>query len=351
MQNSAAQGCAFFMWLIFFCNSRVAESTAHLGYRGTDHTLQIQTVKTSILQYLGMDRPPESREKISYQNMLRIFHQYSDLQMKTQPFQKDLSLFLPATVQPLNSQHSQNELVHWFRAVFQRDARITKKFILEQARLQLQIWPQHNLFTQKILIKIVQKVPTSSSSREKDIETQVLHAESHTVTLDVTAAVKKMLLQINDTLLTADIGIFTTNPGRPEPAPDPQLYLELKMKTLAGKARKSRSTSEKSLEDENHCGRKSLSVSFEEIGWSDWIVAPVGYTMFFCDGSCPHNYKPASMHAQVKSRLHRLTKGKIPRPCCVPAAYEPMILMHYDSRGKLKLTAFDDLIVSKCNCA
>ncbi|XP_072525421.1 bone morphogenetic protein 4 [Salminus brasiliensis] len=353
MQNSAAQYLVFFFWVIFF-NSSVGEPRALLDFRGTDRTLQLEALKMAILEYLGMDRPPESREKIWYQDLFRLYHQYKVMQINTQPFQRDFSLIIFAAVQPLNSKQGQNgargsEQVHWFRAVFQKDSRITKDLILEQARLQLQLQPlddlfSHPLLNKKIMVKILK---ISNSDMVTIFDSKVFHEKGHSVTLDVTLAVGKWIMQLNTTLLIVDIGLFSRTPGRLEPTL--QLYLELK--TLSGKVRKARSNKENSFEGENHCSRKSLSVSFEEIGWSDWIVAPAGYTMFFCDGSCPHNYKPASMHAQVKSHLHRLTKGETPRPCCVPAAYEPMILMHYDSQGKLKLTPFNDLIVSKCYCA
>lgn len=36
----------------------------------------------------------------------------------------------------------------------------------------------------------------------------------------------------------------------------------------------------------NECCRESLYVSFEEIGWNDWIIRPAGYNAYFCKGSC-----------------------------------------------------------------
>lgn len=36
----------------------------------------------------------------------------------------------------------------------------------------------------------------------------------------------------------------------------------------------------------NECCKESLYVSFEEIGWDDWILHPKGYNAYFCRGSC-----------------------------------------------------------------
>ncbi|XP_062898178.1 bone morphogenetic protein 2-like [Mobula hypostoma] len=99
------------------------------------------------------------------------------------------------------------------------------------------------------------------------------------------------------------------------------------------------------------CCRRSLHVSFEEIGWSGWIRAPLSYNAFYCDGTCPVKYKLATMHTLIKSKMHQLSNGAIPAPCCVPASYEPLTLLHFNSNDKLVLTAFDNMIVSKCHCS
>lgn len=170
------------------------------------------------------------------------------------------------------------------------------------------------------------------------------------VTLDIRAAAEKWRMRSSNSTLIVDVG-FVMGSRTIQDIPKITLEMDFISHNGKGKQRQARSTRDEGCDEGNKCCRKSLNVSFKDIGWSDWVVAPSSYNMYFCEGSCPHNYKPASMHTQVKSRMHHMTKGATPRPCCVPAAYEPMILMHYDSRGKLKLTPFNDLIVSKCHCA
>ncbi|XP_044514580.1 growth/differentiation factor 15-like [Gracilinanus agilis] len=136
---------------------------------------------------------------------------------------------------------------------------------------------------------------------------------------------------------------------------EPRASLRLKFQAPAG--RKSRRV--RALEPDNDCKESSGSrccarsqrVSFHELGWSDWILAPREYEMRFCEGSCPHNYRPASMHAQLKARLHSVAPAVVGPPCCAPSAYEPIVLMHYGSDGQVTLTPFEDLVPTTCHCA
>ncbi|XP_007890424.1 bone morphogenetic protein 2-like [Callorhinchus milii] len=99
------------------------------------------------------------------------------------------------------------------------------------------------------------------------------------------------------------------------------------------------------------CCRRALNVSFEAIGWSDWVKAPLNYNAFYCDGTCPPKYKLATMHTLIQSNMNRVSHGAVRTPCCVPASYEPLTLLHFNSDRKLTATAFDDMIVSKCHCS
>ncbi|XP_010187249.1 PREDICTED: growth/differentiation factor 15 [Mesitornis unicolor] len=177
--------------------------------------------------------------------------------------------------------------------------------------------------------------------------------------LDLTEAVKPWVAGPEATLrlelaFTANVSaLLATTRGQ-------NLVLEVKTQEPAGRgarrarrvrrARRAQGLEEECGKSDGKCCLRSLKVSFQDIGWSDWVIAPTSYSMRFCEGSCPHNYKPASMHAQIKARLHALSKAT-PAPCCVPAAYDPMLLMHYDGEGRLVSTLFEDMLVTRCHCA
>lgn len=171
-----------------------------------------------------------------------------------------------------------------------------------------------------------------------------------TLSLDITAAVRRWAAGAQDALrlelaFTANVtASLATSAGE-------TLLLEVQtQEPTVRRARRARGLEEECGKSDGKCCLKSLKVSFQDIGWSDWVIAPNSYYMRFCEGSCPHNYKPASMHAQIKARMHSLSKAT-PPPCCVPAAYDPMVLMHYDEQGRLVSTVFEDMLVTKCHCA
>lgn len=41
-----------------------------------------------------------------------------------------------------------------------------------------------------------------------------------------------------------------------------------------------------SAEGNHTCSRRHLKVTFKELGWSDWIVAPLYFDVDYCAGSC-----------------------------------------------------------------
>ncbi|XP_040097106.1 growth/differentiation factor 15 [Oryx dammah] len=98
------------------------------------------------------------------------------------------------------------------------------------------------------------------------------------------------------------------------------------------------------------CHLQSLRASLEDLGWADWVLAPRELDVRMCIGACPSHFRSANTHAQMQARLHGLNPDAAPAPCCVPASYEPVVLMHQDSDGRVSLTPFDDLVAKDCHC-
>ncbi|XP_051554329.1 nodal homolog [Myxocyprinus asiaticus] len=361
MQHSVTRCFLLSVGAVFF-SFCLGESLAQQEHEDTYRALQLEALKTSILEFLGMDTPPGPGGTPSHQDLVRMFRQYrrikqllrgnsSQAEVLQQPRRVSTVLFpitvcIILTVEPLNSTAELKQ--QWFRVAFHKNLRIKKGLTFKKARLRIQrpyvdkITCGQPWLSKDILVRM-HKPPgfhTETVFHLKDLSTQ-------DVMLDLTVVVEKWLKDISAELLIVEICLIKKHEGSVPSTP----RIKLEVRHSARRVKRAQSAKEEGLEVEGHCRRKSLNVSFKEIGWSDWVIAPSSYTMHFCDGSCPHNYKPASMHTQVKSRLYLLSKGTTPRPCCVPAAYEPMVLMHYDSRGQLKLTPFNDLIVSKCHCA
>ncbi|XP_061775789.1 growth/differentiation factor 15 [Nerophis ophidion] len=302
----------------------------------------LEAVKTGILSSLGMDKEPALTLKASEEELRRMHQLYWEKlkAMRGNPSRTEgtttSTVLVPATVAPIKApQGGEQAQVQWYRAVFQKNPDFHTGARPTRAELKIS---RQTPAPPKAEIRVEVKQVNASTWTHTTI-----HASHALVTTDVSATVAKWIQADQDESLV--VRVRTAEDGS-----DPVLSLEVDF-IQARNGRPPRSLREDDCNDQGWCCRKSLNVSFKEIGWTDWVVAPAEYTMHLCDGACPHNYKPASMHTQVKSRLHQLMKGGTPRPCCVPASYEPMVLMHYDSKGRLELTPFNDLIVSACHCA
>ncbi|KAJ8408354.1 hypothetical protein AAFF_G00257680 [Aldrovandia affinis] len=350
-------------WVLLSCSFGRAGGRPYLGEaegKG-EGSLWLAAIKRSFLESLGMDGPPVFREEpqqeelkrmhLLYQRELRQLRQNRSRAGGT-PHSADRAstVLLSAEVESL-AENPQR-----FRAVFHKTHLIRRELTLVHAELKLYGDPSRSQSgqpesQQEIQLRVHRMINTTAREPlKKDGLALTKVLDSNSLTIDILPTVQNWRVG-SEELLVLEVEFVTRRETHPQGAPEIILEMEVAEPVPGERRKRRRAPVKDDCDEEDRCCRKSLSVSFKDIGWSDWVVAPEGYTMYFCDGSCPHNYKPASMHTQVKSRLHRMTKGATPRPCCVPAAYDPMVIMHYDSQGKLTFTAFDDMIVNSCHCA
>ncbi|NXG42854.1 BMP2 protein, partial [Psilopogon haemacephalus] len=116
----------------------------------------------------------------------------------------------------------------------------------------------------------------------------------------------------------------------------------------------SRLRSTRSLDRLQPCQKHPLSVDFEEIGWSGWIISPRGYNAYHCKGSCPfplgENMRPTN-HATVQSIINalKLSEG-VSSPCCVPDKLYSINLLYFDDDENVVLKQYDDMVAGSCGC-
>ncbi|XP_034558096.1 growth/differentiation factor 3 isoform X2 [Notolabrus celidotus] len=317
----------------------------------------MEAVKMGILGSLGMEEEPKLTTKATEEELRTMYRLYRETlrEMRgnsSNTKSKTIStVVFPATVKEIKAPGRSDHLhlghhMQWYRAIFHKNPNIQAELTLARAQLKIsrQVLDKPTSAQPELRPKIKVKV---NRKRTENSPVFLNVSGIPDVRLDIRSEVEKWIRTDGGQRLVVDVGMTE---GEANLKTTPTISLELDLKQ-ARRTRLPRSNKEDDCDERGWCCRKSVTISFKDIGWADWVVAPTEYTMHFCDGSCPHNYKPASMHTQVKSRLHQIMKGGTSRPCCVPSAYEPMVLLHYDSSGKMKLTPFNDLIVSKCHCA
>ncbi|KAL4236427.1 Growth differentiation factor 2 [Mactra antiquata] len=101
---------------------------------------------------------------------------------------------------------------------------------------------------------------------------------------------------------------------------------------------------------ESRCCRYPIKISFKDIGWDDWVLAPHEYKGYYCAGKCPRNYKMTNTFAGIKAILHKQHPNKVPSPCCVATKLSPFTILHYDYDGKYNFSEYPDLVVEQCKC-
>ncbi|XP_037535195.1 bone morphogenetic protein 7-like [Nematolebias whitei] len=101
------------------------------------------------------------------------------------------------------------------------------------------------------------------------------------------------------------------------------------------------------------CKKHELYVSFRDLGWQDWIIAPEGYAAYYCEGECAfplNSYMNPTNHAIVQTLVHFINPGTVPKPCCAPTQLDAISVLYFDDSSNVILKKYRNMVVEACGC-
>ncbi|KAM4871506.1 bone morphogenetic protein 8A-like isoform 2-T2 [Thomomys bottae] len=101
------------------------------------------------------------------------------------------------------------------------------------------------------------------------------------------------------------------------------------------------------------CRRHELYVSFQDLGWLDWVIAPQGYSAYYCEGECSFpldSCMNATNHAILQSLVHLMKPDTVPKACCAPTKLSATSVLYYDSSNNVILRKHRNMVVKACGC-
>ncbi|KAJ7999010.1 hypothetical protein DPEC_G00210950 [Dallia pectoralis] len=108
-----------------------------------------------------------------------------------------------------------------------------------------------------------------------------------------------------------------------------------------------------STDPKQGCRKHELYVSFRDLGWQDWIIAPEGYAAFYCQGECAfplNSYMNATNHAIVQTLVHFINPETVPKPCCAPTQLHGISVLYFDDSSNVILKKYRNMVVRACGC-
>ncbi|KAJ8333036.1 hypothetical protein SKAU_G00419320 [Synaphobranchus kaupii] len=101
------------------------------------------------------------------------------------------------------------------------------------------------------------------------------------------------------------------------------------------------------------CSRKPLHVNFKELGWDDWIIAPLDYEAYHCEGMCDfplRSHLEPTNHAIIQTLMNSMDPDSTPPSCCVPSKLSPISILYIDSGNNVVYKQYEDMVVETCGC-
>ncbi|XP_004713193.1 bone morphogenetic protein 15 [Echinops telfairi] len=105
--------------------------------------------------------------------------------------------------------------------------------------------------------------------------------------------------------------------------------------------------------EQNQCSLHTFQVSFHQLGWDHWIIAPHLYTPNYCKGVCPRVLRyglNSPNHAIIQNLVNELVNQSVPQPSCVPYKYVPMSILLIEPNGSILYKEYADMIAQSCTC-
>ncbi|XP_077002234.1 bone morphogenetic protein 15 [Tamandua tetradactyla] len=105
--------------------------------------------------------------------------------------------------------------------------------------------------------------------------------------------------------------------------------------------------------EQNWCSLHPFQVSFHQLGWDHWIIAPHLYTPNYCKGTCPqvlHYGLNSPNHAIIQNLVNELVDQSVPQPSCVPYKYVPISILLIEANGSILYKEYEDMIAQSCTC-
>ncbi|KAM9311589.1 growth/differentiation factor 9 [Gastrophryne carolinensis] len=104
---------------------------------------------------------------------------------------------------------------------------------------------------------------------------------------------------------------------------------------------------------QNECELHRFGLSFSQLNWDKWILAPHRYSPDYCKGECPrvvgHRYG-SPVHTIVQNIIYEKLDSSIPRPSCVPSEYRPMSVLTIEPDNSIAYKEYQDMIATQCTC-
>ncbi|XP_067391951.1 growth/differentiation factor 6 [Emydura macquarii macquarii] len=141
--------------------------------------------------------------------------------------------------------------------------------------------------------------------------------------------------------------------GSPQRLPQPETRQQFKTRRKRRTAFSSRHGKRHGKKSRLRCSKKPLHVNFKELGWDDWIIAPLEYEAYHCEGVCDfplRSHLEPTNHAIIQTLMNSMDPSSTPPSCCVPTKLTPISILYIDAGNNVVYKQYEDMVVESCGC-